>query len=41
MIQPDPDDATGKSFKLDMKSNGTVPKEIGPGAKVKVGGPVQ
>ena len=41
MIQPDPDDATGKSFKLDMKSNGTVPKEIGPGAKGKVGGPVQ
>ena len=37
MIQPDPDDPSGKSFKLDSKSNGAVAPTLGPGAKVKVG----
>ncbi len=36
MIQPDPDDASGKGFKLDMKSTGAVAPKIAPGAKVKI-----
>lgn len=36
MIQPDPDDASGKGFKLDMKSNGAVAPKLAPGAKVKI-----
>tara|TARA_B100000073_G_C23271838_1_gene386743 strand:- start:125 stop:382 length:258 start_codon:yes stop_codon:yes gene_type:complete len=40
MIQSDPDDPTGKSFKLDMKSSGQVDNKIQPGSKVKVAGPI-
>ena len=38
MIQPDPDDPTGKSFKLDQNAKGQVAGELAPGAKVKVAG---
>ena len=37
MIQPDPDDPSGKSFKLDNKQSGAVAPTLGPGAKVKIG----
>ena len=40
MIQPDPDDPTGKGFKLDPKSKGQVADKLMPGAKVKVAGPM-
>ncbi len=36
MIQPDPDDPSGKSFKLDNKTNGAVAPTLAPGAKVKI-----
>ena len=40
LIQADPDDPTGKSFKLDMKASGQVDNKIQPGSKVKVAGPM-
>ena len=36
MIQPDPDDPTGKGFKLDPNSKGQVADKLMPGTKVKV-----
>ena len=36
IIQTDPDDASGKGFKLDMKTTGAVAPKIAPGAKVKM-----